>query len=192
LAVACFDTGLPPLPRPLRIALLGVLLATACITVPCAYPLLSSRLTHVDLLARRLAAEAALGDLIVVAPWYCGITFDRYYKGSAAWSTLPPLQDHSLHRYDLLRAQLQNRDAIQPVLGQIAATLQAGNTVWVAGHMHIFRAGTPPPDDLPPAPLPGSGWGTRRINAPGWPKWPVSSGSIAVNWTGFTRRLPAR
>jgi hypothetical protein len=135
------------------------LLATACIAVPCAYGLVSSRLTNVDLLARRLTAEAAPGDFIIVAPWYCGITFDRYYKGSAAWSTLPPLKDHSLHRYDLLRAQLQNRDAIQPVLGQIAATLRAGNKVWVAGHMIIFRAGTPPPDSLPPAPLPGSGWG---------------------------------
>ena len=158
LTVACFDAGLPPLSRPLRVALCGVLLATACITIPCAYGPLSSRLTNVDLLARRLAAEAAPGDFILVAPWYCGITFDRYYKGSAAWSTLPPLTDHSLHRYDLLLAQLQNRDAIQPVLRQIAATLQAGNKVWVAGHMHIFRAGTPPPDDLPPPPLPGSGW----------------------------------
>jgi hypothetical protein len=68
------------------------------------------------------------------------------------------LADHSQHRYDLLRAQLQNRRPIQPVLERIAATLQAGNTVWVAGRMHIFRAGIPPPDDLPPAPLPASGW----------------------------------
>jgi hypothetical protein len=158
VAVACFDAGLPPLPRRLRVALFGVLLATAGITIPCAYRPLSGRLTNVDLLARRLAAEASPGDFIVVAPWYCGLTFERYYKGSAAWSTLPPLQDHSLHRYDLLRAQLQNRHAIQPVLERIAATLQAGNTVWVAGHMYIFRAGIPPPDDLPPAPLPASGW----------------------------------
>jgi hypothetical protein len=158
VVVACFDTWLPPLPRWPRVTLVGVLLATAAITVPCAYPSLSARLTNVDLLARRLAAEAARGDFIVVAPWYCGLTFDRYYRGSAAWSTLPPLNDHSLHRYDLLRIQLQNRDAIRPVLEQIAATLQAGNTVWVAGHMHIFPAGTPPPADLPPAPLPASGW----------------------------------
>jgi hypothetical protein len=158
LAVACFDAGLPPLPRLLRVALCGLLLATAAITLPCACQLLSSRLTNVDLLARRLAAEAAPGDLIVVAPWYCGLTFDRYYKGAAAWSTLPPLSDHSLHRYDLLRAQLQTRHAIQPVLAQTAASLKAGNTVWVVGHMHIFRPGTPPPSDLPPAPLPASGW----------------------------------
>lgn len=158
MAAACFDTGLPPLPRPLRVALLGVVLATAAIAVPCACQPLSGRLTNVDLLARRLTAEATPGDFIIVAPWYCGLTFDRYYKGAAAWSTLPPLKDHSLHRYDLLRAQLQNPAAIQPVLAQIATTLQAGHTVWVAGHMHIFRAGTPPPADLPPAPLPASGW----------------------------------
>jgi hypothetical protein len=156
--VACFDAGLPPLPRLPRVALFGILLATAGITIPCAYRPLSARLTNVDLLARRLAAEASPGDFIVVAPWYCGLTFERYYKGSAPWSTLPPLGDHSLHRYDLLSAQLQNRHAIQPVLERIAATLQAGNTVWVAGHMHIFRAGTPPPADLPLAPLPASGW----------------------------------
>lgn len=158
VAVACFDAGLPPLPRLPRVALFGVLLATAGITIPCAYRPLSARLTNVDLLARRLSTEAFPGDFIVVAPWYCGLTFERYYKGSAAWSTLPPLQDHSLHRYDLLCDQLQNRHAIQPVLERIAATLQAGNTVWVAAKMHIFRAGIPPPDDLPPAPLPASGW----------------------------------
>jgi hypothetical protein len=158
LAVACFDAGLPPLPRLLRVLLLGVALATAGIAVPCAYRSLTARLTNVDLVARRLAATASRGDFIVVAPWYSGLTFDRYYKGAAAWSTLPPLKDHSRHRYDLVRAQLQNPNAIRPVLEQIAATLQAGHVVWVAGQMHIFPPGTPAPDDLPPAPLPGSGW----------------------------------
>ena len=137
---------------------LGALLATAFILGTCGFRVLNVRSTDVDLLANRLAAEAVPGDYIIVAPWYCGMTFERYYRGNAPWTTLPPLADHSQHRYDLLRSQLQNPDAIKPVLRQIEETLRAGRKVWVAGHMILFRKGTPAPADLPPAPLPGSGW----------------------------------
>jgi hypothetical protein len=158
VGVACFDAGLPILPRLLRTVLLGGMLATAFIMGTCGFRVLSIRLTNVDLLARRLAAEAVPGDYILVAPWYCGMTFERYYHGSAPWNTLPPLKDHSQHRYDLLREQLQSPNAIQPVMRQMEETLRAGHKVWVMGHMIIFRKGTPPPASLPPAPLPESGW----------------------------------
>jgi hypothetical protein len=104
-----------------------------------------------------LTNEAGPGDFIIVSPWYCGITFDRYYKGPASWNTLPPLTDHSIHRFDLVREQIQKNGVIQPVFGQIAATLQSGHRVWVIGTMDIPKAGAPMPADLPPAPLNYSG-----------------------------------
>ena len=158
VVVTCFDAGLPPLPRLVRVGVLGVVLATAGIAVPYACQSVGTRLTNIDVLAQRLAANACAGDYIIVAPWYCGLTFARYYQGSAGWETLPPLKDHSRHRYDLVRLRLQNPKAIRSVLGRMAATLQAGHKVWIVGHMIIFRPGTPSPADLPPAPQPGSGW----------------------------------
>src|SRR5437899_633264 len=62
------------------------------------------RQTNVDLLAASLGERAAKDDLIVVTPWYMGITFERYYRGAAPWKTVPPLESHSFHRYDLIKA----------------------------------------------------------------------------------------
>jgi hypothetical protein len=123
------------------------------LAIPAAQGDLNWRFTNVDLVAQRLTKETGPGDFIIVSPWYCGITFDRYYKGPASWNTLPPLKDHSTHRYDLIREQMETRGAIQPVLEQIAATLQAGHQVWVVGTMDIPKAGAPMPADLPPPPL---------------------------------------
>jgi hypothetical protein len=151
VAAVCFDAGRPPLPRQLRAPLFGLAVATACIAIPYARQDLGRRFTNVDLLARRLTAEAGPKDFVIVAQWFCGLTFDRYFKGPAPWSTLPPLTDHRTHRYDLVQAQLRARDPIQPVLDQIAATLQAGNRVWIVGRLHIPLRGTPAPAALPPA-----------------------------------------
>jgi hypothetical protein len=107
--------------------------------------------------AQRLTKEAGPDDFIIVSPWYCGITFDRYYKGPAFWNTLPPLTDHSIHRYDLVREEMGKRGAIQPVLDQIATTLQSGHRVWIVGIMNIPKAGAPMPADLPQVPANYSG-----------------------------------
>ncbi len=124
---------------------------TIVLAIPAAQGDLNWRFTNVDLIAQRLSAEARPGDFIVVSPWYSGITFDRYYKGPASWNTLPPLTDHSTHRYDLVREEMEKRDAIQPVLKQIAAALKSGHQVWLLGTMTIPPAGAPVPADLPPA-----------------------------------------
>jgi hypothetical protein len=74
---------------------------------------------------------------------------------------LPPLTDHTAHRYDLVQIQIQNTNAIQPVLEQIVTTLQRGHRVWILagmGWMDIPDPGTFAPPNLPPAPLKNSGW----------------------------------
>ena len=58
------------------------------------------RMTNMDLIARSLSKAVNKKDLIVVNPWYCGISFQYYYSGAAPWTTLPALQDHSFHCYD--------------------------------------------------------------------------------------------
>jgi len=158
LAAACFDAGLPLLPRVWRVALFGFAVATALVAFPYARQDSNCRLTNIDLLARQLAAEATPGDYVIVSPWYCGLSFARYYRGPAPWTTLPPLADHTTHRYDLVHEQLQKTNAIQPVLEHMVASLRSGGRVWVVGHMYVPLPGAPPPADLPQAPLKDSGW----------------------------------
>jgi hypothetical protein len=160
LAAACFDLGLllPSLHRYCRAAIYVLMAATVLIAVPFAHQHLNVRFTNVDLLARQLAVEASPQDFIVVSPWYCGLSFERYFKGATPWQTLPPLADHSTHRYDLFQEKMKMPHPLQPILDQIAATLQGGHRVWVVGWMGIPEPGVPPPDDLPPPPLKSSGW----------------------------------
>ena len=152
LAAVSFELGLPLASRHLRAAVFGFAAMTTVLAIPAARSDLNWRFTNVDLIAQRLSAQAGPDDFIIVSPWYCGITFDRYYKGPSSWNTLPPLTDHSSHRYDLVREQMETRGAIQPVLNQMTATLQAGHRVWVVGVVKIPKAGAPMPTDLPPVP----------------------------------------
>jgi ABC-type multidrug transport system fused ATPase/permease subunit len=157
LAAAAFELGLPLASRHFRAAIFGFAAATIVLAIPAARIDLDQRFTNIDLVAQRLTKEAWPGDFIIVNPWFCGITFDRYYQGPALWNTLPPLKDHSTHRYDLVREQMQKRDAIQPVFDQITATLQSGHRVWIVGVMDIPKPGAPMPASLPPAPADYSG-----------------------------------
>jgi hypothetical protein len=75
---------------------------------------------------------------------------------SAPWITIPALEDHCFHRYDLLKIKMQMENPIQPVLEQVAAAPQSGNRVWLVGG-EIRLDGAPPPD-LRPAPNNPWGW----------------------------------
>jgi hypothetical protein len=98
-------------------------------------PAVKCRQTNVDLIAARLSTEVTPNDYVIVHPWYCGTTFKRYYKAAAPWTTLPPLEDYTLQRYDLLKAKLQTTDPIAPVMDRITSTLQSGNRVWLVGYI---------------------------------------------------------
>jgi hypothetical protein len=161
LTATCFEMGLPAWRGKMRAPFFGLVAATVLIAIPTTGRDLHNRFTNVDTWAGELTAGTAPGDYIVIVPWFCGITFDHYFKGPAAWTTLPPLADHATHRYDLVRDQIQNTNAIQPVLERIVTTLAHGHRVWVLagmGWMDIPDAGTAAPPGLPPAPLKFSGW----------------------------------
>ena len=171
LAAACFDTGLPSLPDRFRAAGFGLVLATALAATAFAWRDVDIRLSNVDVLAQRLAAVTAPEDFVIVNPWFCGIGFERYFKSAAPWTTLPPLSDHSGHRYDLVHEQMKNPDAIAPVLEKISATLRAGKRVWVIGWLEIPASGATPPAPMPPPPLKHTGW---------------SDMPYAITWAGQT------
>ncbi len=84
-------------------------------------------------------------DLVVVHPWYFGLTYGYYYRGAAKWTTLPPLADYRFHRYDLLKEELATTNAIAPVLTQLEAVLRAGHRVWIVGNISAPPSGAPVP-----------------------------------------------
>jgi len=117
-------------------------------------PAVICRQTNIDVIAARLSTEVAPNDYVIVHPWQRGVTFQRYYKGAAPWTTLPPLEDHAVHRYDLLKAKMQTKDPIAPVIDRITSTLQSGNRVWLVGNIPFSQE--PLPEILP---APNNPWG---------------------------------
>lgn len=163
LAAVCFEIGLPVRGH-VRAVVLGfsiVVVGFAGVVVFADQKAVNWRLTNVDLLCPHLAAAAAPEDLVVVSPWYCGIPFQRYFKSATPWETAPPISDHSLARYDLICEQMKKSGVMQPLMTQAEATLRAGNRVWLVGMMAVPAPGVPLPADLPPPPLPHSGWADR-------------------------------
>ena len=103
-------------------------------------PAVKCRQTNVDLIAARISSEVAPNDYVIVYPFYCGTTFNRYYKGTAPWTTLPPLEDYTLQRFDLFNAKIQTKDPIAPAIDRIVSTLQSGNRVWFVGNPLVERS----------------------------------------------------
>jgi hypothetical protein len=83
------------------------------------------------------------------------VTFKRYYKASASWTTLPPLENYTLQRWDLFKAKIQTKDPIAPVTERITSTLESGNRVWFVGEMPLSQA---PVAEIRPAPNNPWGW----------------------------------
>lgn len=119
------------------------------------WPLVQVRQTNIDLIATRLEAAAGANDLIVVNPWYVGVTFSWYFHGQTRWVTVPILEDVRVHRYDLLQAKMASPDPLADLESAIATTLRSGRAVWLVGYA------TPTPQPilrLPPAPYSRYGW----------------------------------
>jgi hypothetical protein len=113
--------------------------------------------TNMDAVAARLNTEAGAGDLIVTTPWFVAVSLTRYYTGATPVTTLPPIEDYLVHRYDLLRAQMVAADPMGPAFARIQQVLESGGQVWLVGGLEPLPPGASPPR-LPPPPLPDSGW----------------------------------
>ncbi len=154
-AAVCIDAALEdwlPRQRWWRLPLLCVMVG---LPFPTALKYADYRQTDVDVIAAALREKAGPNDLIVVYPWNLGITFDRYYRGQTPWVTIPDIDDHRFHRYDLVKVKMQMEHPLQPVLDRVASTLQSGNCVWVVGSIPEYRVSVP---DLRPAPNGPRGW----------------------------------
>ncbi len=175
LVALCLDVMIsrPLTFRWLRLGLAGV---AALVLVPTSVLWVGVRQTNIDLLATYLEGSAQPGDAIVVTPWFLGVTFNRYYHGSVPWITIPPIEDLTIHRYDLLKARMTARDPLTPVYRVMSSALESGHRVWLVGGLQF-----PAPGDvavpLPPAPAAPSGW----RDSPYYLAWSREAGQFVQN-----------
>lgn len=159
LLAVCVDAALAAsLPsraaRLLRIAMAGVVLVAG---FPNAWSSLRARQTNVDVVASLLRQEAGPDDLIVANPWFFGISLRRYYDGPAEVATIPLLEDLRVHRFDLVKHQMESGTQMGSLCGRALRALRAGGRVWVWGALEMPN-GPQAPATPPPPPLPRTGW----------------------------------
>jgi hypothetical protein len=120
-----------------------------------------TRRSNLDVVAAFLSSNASAGDLIVVQDAWEGITFNRYYRGQARWLSIPPIDSHEVHRIDLVMAEMNQPEAMTPVLRAITNTLTSVHRVWLVGSIPVERSKDAPPGPTPLPPRPPempTGW----------------------------------
>jgi hypothetical protein len=145
----------------------------------------TARMTNMNSVAEHLRQHSGPNDLIIVYPWYCGISFERYYQGNTPWRTLPDIADHRFHRYDLLKVRLQEADALRPVHEEIRSRLRAGNRIWMVGALPPAVAGERAPR-LPPAPEAPSRW----FDEPYTYAWGRQTAELLQETAGTLEKVP--
>jgi hypothetical protein len=152
-----------PALRPWGLVRIGFLLGMMILTAGPAWAEAHTRRSNLDLVAAFLSQNASARDLIVVQDVWEGVTFNRYYRGQAQWLSVPPIDSHEVYRIDLVMAEMNQPEAMSPVLNAISNTLTTGHDVWLVGSIPIERSkDTPPgPTPLPPPPseMPTRRWG---------------------------------
>lgn len=118
----------------------AVLLFVATAFVLCVtdvFEFISRHQTNVDLASRLVSERAKPGDLVIVFPWMNGVTFQRYYRGRAPWETLPPMADHTVHRYDLMIDSWSHEERVTRLRDAALSRIAAGGTVWLVTATHF-------------------------------------------------------
>jgi hypothetical protein len=114
---------------------------------------IGERVSSIDAIAYRVETDAGPSDLIVMNDGQLGISFNRYYHGTTRWITVPEIDDHRIHRYDLIQKKMTEFFQLDDVEKDVAATLKSGNRVWIVGTI-----GRPTTQVVLPAPDPTFGW----------------------------------
>ena len=103
-----------------------------------------------------VANSAAQDDLVIVNRFTHAPTFQRYYRGTAPWTSVPAVGEHLQHRAYLARSVMLNPDAIQDILLRIESELKAGHKVFLVGRFPLSEMGRPL--SITPTPQSGSSW----------------------------------
>lgn len=182
-AIDAAASGLEPA-RWFRGARLALCAGVVLVALPPAFATFGQRQTNIDLIARQVSREAAPGDLVLVNPWFYGVSFGRYFRGATPWVHVPILADREIHRFDLLKEQMMRTDPLSPLRDRIAETLRGGHRVWIVGALAVPPKGQAPPH-LPPA-SDARGW----YSAPYLGAWSQEVGFFLQTRGKAGRRVP--
>ncbi len=136
----------------------AVAILLLCFTLPLTWSELPTRHTNVDLIAAQIQRHSQKGDVILVPRWECAISFCRYYHGQGELVTIPPIDDHRFHRYDLVLAEMSIANAHQPVLDRLEQALRSGHRVFLADALRVPDAEVQLPSLRAPYQDPNGGW----------------------------------
>ncbi len=173
--------------------LMGLILFSSAAILYEVIPRVCYRLTTIDLIARDLSEVVGPDDLVVVTPWYVGISFGRYYDGPAAWTNLPNV-DHIDHHLAYQEQKervmpLPTADGIQEELKKIEETLAKGGKVWWVGPLNLLPPGREPLT-LAGAPDPKYGW-SEAAYLTSWQQTAIARmQSMGVNVDARTLKRP--
>jgi hypothetical protein len=150
-----------PALRPWGLLRIGLLVVMMRLNAGPAWAEAHTRRSNLDVVADFLSQNASAGDLIVVQDVWQAITFNRYYRGRARWLSVPPIDSHEVHRIDLVMAEMNQPEAMTPLLAAITNTLTNGHDIWVVAKIPIARSKNAPPGPTPLPPPPSempTGW----------------------------------
>ena len=161
LTVTCADIilgklAVPPVARVARIAAAVII---AGVTLPSAIALARTRMTNVDKAALAIEHLAGPKDQVVLDPWYLGVSFDRYYRGTAPWVMLPSVGFSRFHRYDRIMPFMLEADqmaAVHTALEKARTCLRNGGTLYLVSENRFGTATAVPLRRA--AMLPEEGW----------------------------------
>lgn len=114
--------------------LIGLLTASVC------WSGAQLRQTNVDLIAAKLKSDKKPEDLVLVAPWFNGVSLCRYYP-QTNFTTLPPMEEIRIHHYDLMKRSMQSAEPIAGLESQIVGALRGGHKVWLVGSLKFPQPG---------------------------------------------------
>ena len=104
-----------------------------------------TRHTNVDLVAAQLRARATKDDVIVMTHWQFAVSLYRYYHGPAQVITLPFVEDHRFHRYDLALREMESDYPLETAFSRISPALRTGHRAFFVGTLRSPKAGKLPP-----------------------------------------------
>jgi len=152
------DTRIASFPRgrSYRLAVAGILALLSASSVVRASLL---RQTNVDLAARYLEEHAGGKDLILVSPWYVGVSFDYHFTGRCRWMTMPAIERLEIHRYDDYLVKARDPNHARDITAAIEAASLSGGDVWYVGTELVVAPGA-----AGQTMLQGSGYGLGVAN----------------------------
>jgi hypothetical protein len=105
------------------------------------------RQTNIDKIATTLKQSTSPQDVVVFAPYYYAISLKRYWPETNRYTTLPAIEDFSIHRYDLVRKAMQQdqTEITAPLMSRIKEALKSGHKLWWVGEFDVLNPGEPIP-----------------------------------------------